>query len=158
MTTILCADPHGLMIPVAEDDILFRPVVYGILIENNQILLQRNPVSFLWQPPGGVVLDGETPKQALRQHVRLATGIIPQIETTLFIESSYRVDSEECAWHDSMLYFSLRRSMVGFAGLVDFDNVVRPEWVSVNQLRREQMQFGFDAIEAGRTRLGIVFN
>jgi ADP-ribose pyrophosphatase YjhB (NUDIX family) len=156
MATILCADPHGLMVPVSEKNITFRPVVYGILIENNQILLQRNAVSFLWQPPGGTVLAGETPKQALRQHVRLATGIIPQIGTTLLVESTYRIDNQEQAWHDSILYYNLARPTVGFAGLIDFDNVDRPEWVSVNQLRREQMQFGFNAIEAGKTRLRMV--
>ncbi len=154
MTPLYLFDLLGQLQQAPPTAVVFRPAVYGILIENNQILLQRQPETGMWALPGGIVPAAETPVQALRQAVRLAAGFIPEIGTLLFVEELYQMKNE-AAWRLAGLYFALSRPNAAYA-MIDFDTPAQPEWVPLNTLQREQLQFGYDAICAGQAwqRLG----
>lgn len=59
MATVICYDVDGNTVSVSPGALLFRPAVYGIFIENNQILLVRDAASNLWQPPGAPLAENE---------------------------------------------------------------------------------------------------
>lgn len=151
MTTIICYDIQGNGIPVAPEALLFRPAVYGLFIENNQILLVRQAETGLWHPPGVVLSNNETPAQAVRQSFRKMTGMTPALGPLLFVEDQFFLDAERKAWHFSVMYYGLQRPSAA-ATLSESDEVA---WVSLANLRREQMQFGYEAIQAGKLQLKL---
>lgn len=151
MATILCHDVHGKTVPVAPEALLFRPAVYGIFIENNQVLLQKHPHSELWRPPGVLLADNETPGQAIRHAFRQLTGMTPRLGPMLYVEDQYVVDGEQRAWHFAVVYYALERPSTA-ATLSDSGKM---EWVALETLRRREMQFGYEAIQAGRLRLKL---
>ncbi|MCP5096114.1 MAG: NUDIX domain-containing protein [Chloroflexi bacterium] len=155
MSQIACYDSNGNEILVSPENITFRPAVYGIFIEHQQVLLTRHLQTGLWQPPGGILQQLETPNQAVRHHFREVTGMTPRLGSLLLVEDHYIVDDEKQAWHLSVLYYALKRPEATVASLTEIESSSQPEWVPLATLKREQLQLGFEAIEAGRLRLQI---
>ena len=140
------------MVAVPETEVTFRPAVHGILIENQRVMLQQDPESRLWYPPGGILLDGQTPERGVRAYFRTATGFLPDLTSLLYIEEQYRLDKQGRAWALSIFYYGLRRSLGSAVGLAGVAESQRPEWVPVQTLTREEMQFGYTAVMAGVRR------
>jgi ADP-ribose pyrophosphatase YjhB (NUDIX family) len=151
MTTILCHDVSGGTFPVAPEALFFRPAVYGIFIENSQVLLQKQPQTMLWQPPGTILAENETPTQAVRHIFRRLTGMTPRVGVMLYVEDQYVMDSDRRAWHLSVVYYALERPSTA-ATISDSSKI---EWVPLDELDRSQMQFGYEAVQAGRLRLKL---
>ncbi|GAB4155783.1 MAG: hypothetical protein Fur0021_23500 [Candidatus Promineifilaceae bacterium] len=148
MLPLYLFDSWGKLQQAPPTTVLFRPAAYGILIENNQILLQRQPETGAWTLPGGIVPAAETPTQTVRQAVQLAAGFVPEVGPLLFVETLHRLE-DNAAWRLAALYFHLSRPKLTYA-MVDFDTPTRPEWISLNTLLREQLQSGYDAIRAAQ--------
>jgi ADP-ribose pyrophosphatase YjhB (NUDIX family) len=154
-TTILCYDQNGRSAAIPQDEIIFFPAAYGILIENNQVLLQRHPVTDLWRLPGGILAGQETPGQAVRRHFRAVTGMSPLLGPLLHVEEQYLLEREGQGLHLSVLYYALERPAALVAGLINFDHPQRPEWIALDTVDRSQLQFGYEAIQAARLRLNL---
>ncbi|HEX6385303.1 MAG TPA: NUDIX domain-containing protein [Anaerolineae bacterium] len=155
MTTVCCYDVYGNAIPVAPEAITFRPAVYGIFIEDDHILLLRHPQTALWHPPGSILAPHETPTQAVRYTFRELTGMTPVLGPLLFVEDQYLVDDERRAWHLSVLYYALDRPTAMATTLAEMENSSQPDWKPLAELKRNQMQFGYEAIQAGWLRLRL---
>ncbi len=155
MATIICYDLFGNPVPVLEEALIFRPAVYGIFIENNQTFLLKNPQTELLYPPGTILSEDETPTQAIRHQFRDLTGMTPKIGSMIFLENRYVVDNDHRAWHLSALYYALERPKTTATTLSEIDETEQPEWVSLDSLQRYQMQFGYEAIQAGRLQLKL---
>lgn len=155
MNSIICYDWEGNAHSVAVEHVQFRPAVYGIFIENDQVLLVRHPHTDRWQPPGGILRSDETPSQAVRHYFRQITGMTPRLGPLLSIDDQYLIDENEQAWHLSVLYYALDRPEATVATLTEIESSAQPEWVHLAQLRREDLQLGYDAIEAARLRLSL---
>lgn len=149
MATIICHDVQGNCVLVAPEALLFRPAVYGIFLENHQVLLQKHPDTGLWFPPGTVLAEHETPAQAIRHTFRQLTGMTPRPGPILYLEDQYLVDGERRAWHFAVVYYALERSSAA-ATLSESGKV---EWTPLDTLQRTQMQFGYEAVQAGRLQL-----
>jgi hypothetical protein len=132
-----------------------RPAVYGILIENDQVLLQPHESSKLWQPPGRILRTGDVPTSAVLRCFQAAAGIQPLITSLLLAEDRYWQDMDGHLWQLSVLYYALIRPTAGVAGVIDFDSPARPEWFPLENLTREKMLLGYEAVEAGRARLEL---
>ena len=154
MATIRCYDEDGRAFPVSPEAITFRPAVYGIFIENEAVLLMRHPRTERWQPPGGILGDVDTPTQAVRHHFRNLTGITPVLGPLLCSEERYVLDSERRAWHLSPLYYALERPPMTATTLAELSGEQETSRVPLADLRREDMQFGYDAVQAAILRLG----
>ncbi len=155
MATIICYDTFGNPVPVSPEAFIFRPAVYGIFIENNQIFLLKQSQTELLYPPGVILEEDETPTQAIRHQFRELTGMNPKIGSMIFLEDRYLVDNDHRAWHLSALYYALQRPKTTAATLSEIDETEQPEWISLDSLQRHQMQFGFEAIQAGRLQLKL---
>lgn len=150
---VYCCDVHGQLHPVPRTQITFNPAVYGILVEDGQVLLHKNRTTQWYQPPGGRVAPEQTATQAMRQHFRATTGITPIIGDLLLVEDVYELDEERKAWHISRMYYALERPVGGREGLIDFENSARPDWVDLAKLKREHLQLGYDAVIAAVRRM-----
>jgi ADP-ribose pyrophosphatase YjhB (NUDIX family) len=152
---ILCIDEQGNSILVPAESVDFRPAVYGILIEDDGVMLNQNDVTGLWEPPGGMLSARETPARALVRHLRQTSRKIPRIGPLLQVEDQYRVDRHGRAWHWSILYYALEPSASTAPPRSNPDAADRPKFVSLHELKRSQMQLGFEAIQAARLRLQL---
>ena len=126
---------------------IFRPAVYGVYIENNQVALERHAETGLYYPPGRILEDYETPTQVVRQHFSHLTSMMPLLGPMLSLEDQYRIDQGGRAWHLSVIYYALDRPMSSSMILIEMSGLA---WVFLNDLERSQMQFGYDAVQAGR--------
>lgn len=152
MKKIACYDLEGSTVLVAPDALIFRPAVYGIFIENQQVLLTRHPQTGLWQPPGGILQPHQPPTQAVRHFFRNVTGMTPQLGPLLHVEDDFRLDADGQAWHLTVLYYALDRPEATVATLTELESAIQPDWVPLNECRRDQFQLGYDALEAGKLR------
>lgn len=144
---IYCCDDYGQLFAVPPADLLFSPAVYGIFMENKQVLLQSNRDTGRKHLPGGLVDRLQAPEQAMRQYFREATGMMPVIQSLIMVDDRYYYDGES-GYRLSVLYYLLEQPGSGrLTNLIDFGNEARPEWVSLSELQRQDMQFGYDAIQ-----------
>jgi ADP-ribose pyrophosphatase YjhB (NUDIX family) len=67
------------------------------------------------------------------------------------VEDQYVMDSDRRAWHLSVVYYALERPSTA-ATISDSSKI---EWVPLDELDRSQMQFGYEAVQAGRLRLKL---
>ena len=152
MKQIVCYNPEGLPVSVPADSLIFRPAVYGIFIENQQVLLMRSSDDDLWHPPGGILQPHEPPTQAVRHFFRDITGMTPKLGPLLHVEEKYRIDDDGQAWHLALLFYALDRPAATVATLTEIESAIQPDWIPLNELQREQLQLGYEAIEAGKLR------
>ena len=155
MATTVCYDIHGNAVPVAPESITFRPAVYGIFIENSQVLLQKQPQTGLWHPPGTMLAASDTPTQVIRHYLRQLTGLTPVIGSLLFVEDQYFIDEERRAWKLSALYYGLERPLTTATALTESEEATQTDWVPLADLQREQFQFGYEAVQAGKLQLKL---
>lgn len=133
----------------------FRPAVYGILIEYDQILLLRDPESQLFCPPGRIVAENEAPAQAVRHYFRRLAEMTPVLGPLLFVENQYRKENDTF-WQLSVLYYAVERpSTASIRFAEDPEAKTQPEWVRLDSLDRTQFQFGYQAVQAGKLRLQL---
>lgn len=152
---MLCFDDNGKVVNIPNGPTGIRPAVYGILIENEQVLLQPHPGSNLWHPPGKVLEIEETPASAVLRCFQANAGITPVITGLLLAEDRCWVDRNGQPWQLSVLYYNLKKPTAGAAGLINFNSPARPEWHPLENLTRDKMLFGYEAVEAGRIRLRL---
>jgi ADP-ribose pyrophosphatase YjhB (NUDIX family) len=155
MSMVRCYDVTGNAVTIASEAITFRPAVYGIFIENQQIILLKHPITDLWFPPGRILESHEIPTQVVRHYFRRYTDMMPALGSLLFVEDQYRVDENGRAWHLSALYYALSRAgatVTAGSGPVE---TVPYEWIPLSALKRDRMMFGYEAIQAGQLRLKI---
>lgn len=155
MTTVQIFDAHGYMQKVSSAELIFRPAVYGIFIEQDQILLLRNLETQLLLPPGRIVAENEEPGQAIRHYFRELANITPVVGSLLFIETQYQQEDNQ-SWQLSALYYAVERP--SFAS-ISFHNEespqIQPEWLQLDSLERTQFQFGYEAVQAGKLHLHL---
>jgi len=83
---IVCHDIEGKTYEVATNKLTFRPSVYAIIIENNQVLLSRQWDGYDF--PGGGVELGETSTDALKREVKEETDLG---KNDLILKDQFRV-------------------------------------------------------------------
>ena len=154
---IHCYDSQGTIVPMPAELVIFRPAVYGILIdEYEQVLLRLHQESQLWHPPGNILEPNEIPTQAVRFHFRQMTGFTPLISGLLYVEDQHRLTDDNQAWHLSVLYYALERPEISSTTVGDAGELSpQVSWRSVAELERQEMLFGYDAIEAAQLRLKV---
>lgn len=156
MATIICYDAYGNAVPVASEALTFRPAVYGIFIESNQVYLLKHSDTSLWYPPGIVLSELDTPTQAIRHRFRDLTGMTPTLGPMIYVEDLYHIDEDRRAWHLSALYYALLRpNMATAASPAETSQTEELVWVPLEDLARNEMQFGYEAVQAARLQLKL---
>lgn len=150
MTTIQIFDAQGQSQTVSSKALTFRPAIYGIFIEHDQILLLRHQETQLLLPPGRIVAENEVPTQAIRHYFRDLASITPDLGPLLFIENQYRQENGRF-WQLSVLYYALKRpSAASIHFATSADAPIQPEWLPLNSLDLPMFEFGYEAVQAGK--------
>lgn len=153
MTRIACLTGGGELILVAASDLQFGVVVYGILIENQRVLLRRNAETGLWQPPGGHLVGRQAPDQGVRSLFRAQTGLVCDPIRRLFLETQHRIDSQGMAWELAVIFYELQRHPGSMITLPP-DGGDQPAWLPLAELSRDECHTGYEAIREAQQGQG----
>lgn len=145
MDRVACLTSDGKLILVPAGELHYGVVVYGILIENHRVLLRRNLETDLWEPPGGHLVGRQAPRQGVRSLFRAQTGLVCDPERRLLLESQHRIDTRGEAWELAVIYYGLQRNP-GSTVTLPPDEQIQPVWIQLNELKREEMAAGYEAI------------
>ncbi len=154
MTHIVCYDLFGNAHTATEENTLFRPASYGIFIENNHILLVQQAKTGLWHPPGAILDESQSPTQIVRTHFRRLMGMVPVVGPLVYVEDQYLYQDEQ-AWSLSVLYYALSRPTTASSTVAEPTSNLTRAWIDLDELQREKLQFGYEAIRAGQLHLKL---
>jgi hypothetical protein len=155
-TAVWCYDALGNALAVPPERLVYRPAVYGLFLEHGEVWLLRHAVTGLYYPPGVILVEDQSPRhprQALLACLRRLTGLTLALGPLLFLEEQYRIDESRRAWHLSAMYYGVVRPSLAVTMPAETDSVVDTDWISLADLTREQMQFGYQAVQAARRAL-----
>jgi 8-oxo-dGTP pyrophosphatase MutT (NUDIX family) len=138
---IICHDIQNNQVEIEAEKLIYRPSVYGILIENDQVLLSKQ-----WDgydlPGGGMNID-ETIEETLKREFFEETGlkikpIMPIHCETSFFWPSHSEKYKNQYWNCPMIYFLVKK-IGGNISKENFDEEEKsyadlPEWISLQAI------------------------
>lgn len=135
--TVTCRDLDGGQHVVAIDQLSFRPSVYGVVIQDDKVLLSKQWDGY--DLPGGGIELGETIEEALIREVREETGLIVKQGDILAAEHDFFKLPNTESFVSSILLFYACTVVGGTLGDTDFDEeesvyAKPPEWVELQRV------------------------
>ena len=138
---IICHDINGNKKEVDSTQLSFRPSVYGILIENNKILLSKQYDGYDF--PGGGIEIHETIEEALKREFFEETGIKVELIKTVACETSFFNPSHSTRNKNKylncpLIYFLVKK--IGgkiskdYLDKDELDYIDMPEWIDLNKI------------------------
>lgn len=138
---VICHNLDKEEFEVDADKLIFRPSVYGILIEDDKILLSKQWDGYDF--PGGGVEKNETLEQALEREFFEETGIKVEVgrvvhAATSFFNPSHSTKHSDEYWNCPLIYFLVKR-IGGKISKANFDEEEKnyadlPEWIQLDKV------------------------
>jgi 8-oxo-dGTP pyrophosphatase MutT (NUDIX family) len=143
MSMVECNTLFGEKKLLPVERLIFRPSAYAIIRhEERVLLLKMRSTGKLFLPGGGSEVD-ERLEEALHREVREETGLEVEIERLVaFKEDFFYYDPLDFAFH-GLLFFYLCKPLtfqLATDDQIDDGEVKQPRWVSIDQLRPEDIQ------------------
>lgn len=158
MKQIICHDIEGNLYKASPKQLIFRPSVYGVVIEKSKILLlkQKNGYDF----PGGGMELAETLEQTLKREFFEETGLRVKKQQLLDCTSSFFYSKRLKKFYNTVLIYYLCRRVSGYLTNKHFDAyeekyAIGPEWVNLKDVRTIKFQNAIDSIELIRKAIRI---
>jgi len=150
ITSVTCQDIKGKEYKVSPEDLTFRPAVYGVVIKDDKILLQK-----CWDGydfPGGGIDLGEPTKEALVREVKEETGMDVSVGEIVFCNNSFfKLPYKDNFVHSIHMYYKCE--VTGGELSTEFFDVQEkkyadmPEWVSLSEIGNIKMYCSTDVSE-----------
>lgn len=151
---ITCRDINGKESETTIDKLKFRPSVYGLLIENNKILLSRQWDGYDF--PGGGIEINETIPEALKREFHEETGIqvepiMPIHSETDFFNPDYTDKYKGQFWNCIMIYYLVKKiggelSTENFCD-TELEYADMPEWMGVDKIYKHKFFNSVDSVK-----------
>ncbi|HSD83403.1 MAG TPA: NUDIX domain-containing protein [Anaerolineae bacterium] len=142
MSLIECRTLFGQKKSIPAERVSFRPSAYGIIVQADKVLLvNMRSTGKLFLPGGGSEVH-ERLEEALHREVREETGLEIEIERFVgFKEDFFYYDPLDVAFHGLMFFYLCRPLTLQLAAAdqIDDDEVEKPRWVPIDQLRLEDI-------------------
>lgn len=141
---VICHDIYGKLYKADVKKLVFRPSIYGILIEKNKVLLSKQWDGYDF--PGGGAELYETIDQALIREFWEETGFkikplkIIQVASSFFYPLSRNSEKKKTYWNCQLFYFSVKK-LSGKLSKANFDDYEKKyaglaEWIYIRKLGR----------------------
>lgn len=135
---VICKDILGNKKEFEAKDLIFRPSAYGILIENNKVLLGR--ILGKYDLPGGGVETHENVVEGLKREYFEETGIEVKTDKVIDVKSSFFIlPTTKEPVNSVLIFFKVKKIKdYGFKkeNLDDYekDKSEAPQWVDVQEI------------------------
>ena len=149
MSLVECITTDGRKKMVRKDELVLRPAVYGIIVNEGKVLLMRLLRTGKYHPPGGGIGLGERVEDALRRELQEETGIEVEIQRfARFAELFFYYDPSETAYHGLQFYYICRPKTLELLDdtQVEDDAAGKPRWVEIEGLQAQDFQAHGDII------------
>ncbi len=146
---IRCVDSSGEDHFFLKSELIFRPSVYGILIEEGKVLLSKQWDGYDF-PGGGINID-ETVGDALKREFWEETGLKVNVGDIVECKSSFfKSKDAEKPFHSILIYFLVRK--VG--GEISINNIDEseksyidiPEWIDIEKMSKIKFYNSIDSL------------
>ncbi len=155
---ISCRDWNEEMHEVSENEITFRPSVYGLLFRDGEILLspQRDGYDF----PGGGMEIGETIEQTLIREFHEETGFHVLMKDLVYCgQDFYYAIPHEKAFNTILLYYtcSYKSGDLSTDGFDEYEKgyARKAEWVSIDRIEKIKFHNSVDSVAIIRKAMVI---
>ena len=146
---IICRDKDDSKYEVSEEELKFRPSIYGILIEDQKILLSKQWDGYDF--PGGGIKIYETVEEALQREFFEETGLKVEPLKVICIKTDFfhpihSLKHKHEYWNCQLIYFLVKR--VG--GKISKDNFSAEEkeyadlaeWIDFKKVDKKKIYSG----------------
>jgi 8-oxo-dGTP pyrophosphatase MutT (NUDIX family) len=140
---VTCDSIYENSVAIPSNRLKFRASAYGVVLQDDKILLLINRSSGKYAFPGGGIEIYETVQEALKREVHEETGIeIDILSFVHFKEHFFYYDPLDEAFHSFMLFYLCRPNSLDLKSddLVEDDESEKPRWMSLSSLKREDIQ------------------
>lgn len=145
---VTCRNIHGEPTEVEASRLSFRPSVYGIIVDGDEILLCNTRSTGKWCLPGGGVDPGEHVIDALHREVHEECGIVADFteEPVAFAENFFMMSDGQPEHILACFYRGVPKSRD--VQLLDEHEIEaeKPQFVPITSLRAEDMQAFGDVV------------
>lgn len=119
----------------------FRIALYGVLIENNKVLLTTTkvPSGTITNFPGGGLELGETPIEAVVREFDEETGLKVSVENLIFCSQKFQQNPEYPDEQLMHIYYRVRRTGGELLAKGNNDDVLNVGWVSFDDLSNHRI-------------------
>ena len=147
MKTISCKNNFDQIVNIPKEKFVFRPSVYGIIINNNKIVVLRNKSNNkLWFPGGGLEID-ERLEEGLKREIHEETGLDIEIKGLLLTkENFFYYESTNDVYPTSafhaFLFFYLcypKDNILNFNPTDLTEESVDPRWMNISEIKEEEI-------------------
>jgi nucleoside triphosphatase len=149
VTEIECITLNGRMKLVKVDQLILRPAVYGVIVQDSKLLVLRMRETGKYHLPGGGIHGGERLEAALKREIREETGIeVDGVKLAHFEEIFFYYDPSDRAYHGLHFFFTCepKTVLVLADDEVDDKSAECPRWVEIRDLKPTDFQAHGDAI------------
>lgn len=135
--TVICHDIKGNKYEVSASDLTFRPAVYGVVVNDNKILLSKQWDGYDF--PGGGIELGEKIEDALIREVKEETGFNVEVGNILYSNSSFfKLPYKENFVHSIHIYYQCHitggKLSTEFFDEFEKQYADKPEWISLSKI------------------------
>lgn len=139
MKKIRCKNNFDQIVELSADKFVFRPSVYGIIIDQEEVVLLENKSNGkFWFPGGGVELC-EKLEEALKREVIEETGLdIGVGEMIFFKENFFYYQPLDEAYHAFLFFFICKTKNKLLSNSTDLESK-NPKWIKISKIKKEQI-------------------
>ena len=111
MYQIVCTDAFGNPHDVPAEMMKLKSLAYGILIENDAVLLVQDKGTGLWEFPGGELDKTLTEFEGLKRNIAYTSGIIikPNLKLVNIIEEDYYDINVNDGLHATRMFYAVEK-------------------------------------------------
>ena len=136
---VICHDINGKLYKVGAKKLVFRPSIYGILIEKNKVLLSKQWDGYDF-PGGGAELH-ETIDETLKREFWEETGFKVKPGKIIYVSSSFFYALSRKQYWNCQLFYFLVKKIGGKLSKANFDEYEKKyadlaEWINIKKLNQ----------------------
>lgn len=128
---------------VAAETLIQRPSVYGLVVQNQQLLVVRATYTQRYVLPGGGIEKGEAMDAALIREVHEETGIPVTVGEFLHFQTDFfYYDPLDLAFHGFLFFFRCEplSTQIGATHFTPDEGLEEPLWVDIDALTEQDFQ------------------
>ena len=119
----------------------FRVALYGVLVENNQVLMAttRVPSGLITNFPGGGLELGEAPLEAVAREFHEETGLTVAVKELLFCSQQFQQNPEYPTEQLMHIFYRVERLGGQLITKGNNDDVASVEWATLQDLEHKRI-------------------
>jgi mutator protein MutT len=139
MDKIKCKNNFDQIVELPRDKFVFRPSVYGIILDKGEAVFMKNKSNDkLWFPGGGVEI-GETLEEALKREIMEEVGLEVEMgKMVLFKENFFYYEPLDEAYHAFLFFFICKAKNKNLSGSTDLESK-NPKWMKIKEIKKGQI-------------------